>query len=348
MCKDENLSSSSSNISGCLDFGDEKFSIGCWEKKEFVSRDGDTKLAANVFFASIDQRNEKAAGESACTALVAVIAEWLHRNPNRMPIRAEFDSLIREGSAQWRRLCEMDTYQSRFPDGHFDLDTVLEAQVRPLKVARERSFVGFFQPEGVEEDVCDFLKGAMMFDDIWDAIIEETAPKESCEPVVYIVSWNDHFFILKVDPDAYYIIDTLGERLHEGCDQAYIIRFDREATLSHVPKEKSKDECKHDEAGFSQSNTCSSSSTDSLLSRKSPSEGGEYRVEEQRERDGDKSDIDENACEGKEACKCFLKEFFAAVPLRELQVDIKKGLLGKLPLHQRLQIEFHFMSLDSP
>ena len=61
------------------------------------------------------------------------------------------------------------------------------------------------------------------------------------------------------------------------------------------------------------------------MSRKSPSEG-EYRVEEQRERDDDKSDIDENACEGNDECKCFFKEFFDANPLRELQVYIKKAL----------------------
>jgi hypothetical protein len=45
---------------------------------------------------------------------------------------------------------------------------------------------------------------------------------------------------------------------------------------------------------------------------------------------------------GRSACCQFVKEFFAALPLRELQIDIEKGLLGKVPLHQRLQIEFHF------
>eukprot|EP00250_Pteridium_aquilinum_P008190 c17753_g1_i1 orf=659-2863(+) len=343
--KDENLPTL--DVSGCLDFGEEKFSVGSWEMKDFVSRDGHMKLSANVFFASIDQRNERAAGESACTALVAVIADWLHRNPSRTPIKAEFDSLIREGSAEWRRLFDNVTYQNLFPDGHFDLDTVLQAQVRPLRVAPERSFVGFFQPEGVS-DMCDFLEGAMLFDNIWDAIIEETKSVKAnggCELAIYIVSWNDHFFILKVDANAIYIIDTLGERLHEGCDQAYIIRFDKDAKLCHVHNEQDVGE---ERVGCSATDLAPSEAS-------SPELNISVKQQDVAQDMGDggcskhvaELSQDEPVYEGQEACKFFLKEFFAAVPLRELQVDLKKGLLGKLPLHQRLQIEFHFMSLDA-
>ncbi|KAM3234636.1 hypothetical protein P3L10_014672 [Capsicum annuum] len=45
---------------------------------------------------------------------------------------------------------------------------------------------------------------------------------------------------------------------------------------------------------------------------------------------------------GKEACKEYIKSFLAAIPIRELQVDVKKGLMASTPLHQRLQIEFHY------
>lgn len=346
--KDENLPMP--NVSGCLDFGEEKFSVGSWEMKDFVSRDGHMKLSANVFFASIDQRNERAAGEGACTALVAVIADWLHRNPNRTPIKAEFDSLIREGSAEWRQLCDNETYQNRFPDGHFDLETVLQAKVRPLRVAPERSFVGFFQPEGVA-DMCDFLEGAMLFDNIWDAIVEETKCvklNKSYEHAIYIVSWNDHFFILKVDAEAFYIIDTLGERLYEGCDQAYIIRFDKDAKLCHVPNEQNEVEEKAKGLGGPGTDL----ETMEALSAEANISGSQQEVaqdmgDEECSKHVAESSEEEPVYEGIEACKCFLKEFFAAVPLRELQVDIKKGLLGKLPLHQRLQIEFHFMSLEA-
>ncbi|KAM3234709.1 hypothetical protein P3L10_014745 [Capsicum annuum] len=82
------------------EFGDESFAVGSWEQKEIISRDGQMKLQTQIFFASIDQRSERAAGESACTALVAVIADWFHCNPEDMPIKSQLDSLICEGSMQ--------------------------------------------------------------------------------------------------------------------------------------------------------------------------------------------------------------------------------------------------------
>jgi len=45
---------------------------------------------------------------------------------------------------------------------------------------------------------------------------------------------------------------------------------------------------------------------------------------------------------GKDACKEYIKSFLAAIPIRELQADIKKGLMASTPLHHRLQIEFHY------
>lgn len=180
-----------------------------------MSRDGHMKLQTHVFFASIDQRSERAAGESACTALVAVIADWLKSNRNEMPIKCEFDSLIRDGSSEWRTICDNEAYIERFPDKHFDLETILQAKIRPLSIVPEKSFIGFFHPEELENRDFDFLQGAMSFDSIWDEI-SRSASECACnsEPLVYIVSWNDHFFVLKVEQDAFYIIDTLGERLY--------------------------------------------------------------------------------------------------------------------------------------
>ncbi|KAK9289453.1 hypothetical protein L1049_007608 [Liquidambar formosana] len=62
---------SSANRLSLSEFGDDSFAIGSWEQKEVISRDGHMKLQTQVFFASIDQRSERAAGESACTALVS-------------------------------------------------------------------------------------------------------------------------------------------------------------------------------------------------------------------------------------------------------------------------------------
>lgn len=339
---------SSSNLSGCLDFGDEHFAVGSWERQELFSRDGQMKLSADVFFATIDQRSERAAGESACTALVAVIADWLHQNPGRMPIKAELDTLIREGSAEWRKLCDNGKYRERFPDRHFDLDTVLHAKVRPLVDLPEKSYVGFFQPKGMG-DCCDFLQGAMSFDSIWEEII--SVKLNGCfEPAVYIVSWNDHFFILKVEKEVCYIIDTLGERLYEGCNQAYILCFDKDAGLSHVPRLEGEERVSCDSSASSNDTaTCTSASLlqDTGAAEQSPE--CSCSTDHQHETDQGafcQQSVDNGTVyRGKEACKEFIKGFFAALPLRELEIDIKKGLLGSIPLHQRLQIEFHFTSL---
>ncbi|KAK8697233.1 hypothetical protein V6N13_113385 [Hibiscus sabdariffa] len=119
----------------------------CWEEKHFVSRNGLARLKAEVFFASFDQRSERAAGESACTALVAVIAHRLHSNQASMPTRLEFDSLITQGSSQWRKLCSHVAYTDAFPDKHFDLETILESDLNRIAVSQDKSFTGFFSPK---------------------------------------------------------------------------------------------------------------------------------------------------------------------------------------------------------
>ncbi|KAK1409873.1 hypothetical protein QVD17_36402 [Tagetes erecta] len=300
------------NRSSISEFGDDNFAVGNWEQREVISRDSHLKLKTQVFFASIDQRSERAAGESACTVLVAMIADWFQHNHDHMPNKSQLDSLIHEGSLEWRNLCENEVYRVRFPDKHFDLETILEANLRPLLVVHEKSFVGFFHPEEIQEGSFDFLHDAMSFDTMWDEISRES------EPRVYIVSWNDHFFVLKVDSDAYYIIDTLGERLFEGCNQAYILKFDRNTIIYQLPTS---------ESGSDESN------------RKSTSEPAELV-----------KNLSENEviCNGKESCKVYLKSFLAAIPIRELQADMKKGLLSSTPLHHRLQIEFHYTQLQPP
>ncbi|WOL19614.1 hypothetical protein Cni_G28416 [Canna indica] len=301
------------------DFGDDCFVIGSWEAKELVSRDGNMKLATQVFFASIDQRSERASGGSACTALVAVIADWFHGNQDMMPIQSQFDSLIREGSLEWRNLCDKHAYRERFPDKHFDLETVVQAKIRPLSVVPRKSFIGFFHPEGTDSNTgFDFLHEAMSFDSIWDEISRIGSDHSSDgRSQLYIVSWNDHFFVLKVEHDAYYIIDTLGERLYEGCQQAYILKFD-DSTSIHMVSSESK-------------NTNSQAAA--------PGNNGPENLDQEKGTVAVEGDL---VCKGKESCKEYIKSFLAAIPIRELQADIKKGRTSSIPLHQRLQIEFHY------
>ncbi|KAG2686745.1 hypothetical protein I3760_09G022100 [Carya illinoinensis] len=333
---------SSANRSSVSEFGDDNFAIGSWEQKEFTSRDGHMKLETQVFFASIDQRSEQAAGESACTALVAVIADWFQNNHDLMPIKSQFDSLIREGSLEWRNLCENETYMERFPDKHFDLETVLQAKIRPLSVVTGKSFIGFFHPEGMDEGRFDFLHGAMSFDNIWDEISRTglECPGND-EPQVYIVSWNDHFFILKVEPEAYYIIDTLGERLYEGCNQAYILKFDRSTVIykmSNVAEEQTANDQQIATAAEPKNQMAN-------MKEDSPVAGVVVTKLEEPLKIEEEGEV---VCRGKESCKEYIKSFLAAIPLRELQVDIKKGLMTSTPIHHRLQIEFHYTQFLNP
>ncbi|KAF3625433.1 putative GPI-anchored protein PB15E9.01c-like [Capsicum annuum] len=172
----------------------------------------------------------------------------------------------------------------------------------------------------------------MSFDNIWDKISKsaQETPRhgDSC---VYIVSWNGHFFILKVEKDVYYIIDTLGERFFEGCNQAHILKFDQDTTIMQVPSESQQSDDKPScdrkektdvkEAVDERKIVMSTNSDDSMQEDRVPEKNIIYR--------------------GKEACKVYIKSFLAAIPIRELQVDVKKGLMASTPLHQRLQIEFH-------
>lgn len=334
------------NRSSVSEFGDDNFAIGNWEHKEVVSRDGHMKLQTQVFFASIDQRSERAAGESACTALVAVIANWFQTNGDIMPIKSQFDSLIREGSLEWRNLCENETYMERFPDKHFDLDTVLEAKIRPLSVVSGKSFIGFFHPDGMDEGRFGFLQGAMSFDSIWDEICcaGSESPSNS-GPHVYIVSWNDHFFVLMVEAETYYIIDTLGERLYEGCNQAYILKFDRDTTIYKLPSDIQTTEEKP--GGDLQIVNTAVEPKNRPSQQVNPQEscGVTGPVETKPEESTGDEEEAEVACQGKECCKEYIKNFLAAIPIRELQADLKKGLLASTPLHRRLQIEFHYTQL---
>lgn len=268
-----------------------------WQVKEFTSRDGESKLNTNVYFASFDQRSEKASGESACAVLVTLIAHWLHSNQD-MPTRPEFDGLITEGSFEWRRLCDTDNAHLKlFPDKHFDLETVIEANLRPLVVVPEKSYTGFFSPEKFQ---C--LKEAMSFDEIWGEISRDVV---DCEPRIYIVSWNDHFFVLKVEADAYYIIDSLGERLFEGCKEAFILKFD----------------------------------DSSFLYEKVEKAGKTSTIEKEKLK---------LVCSGKECCKEFIKRFLAALPLKHLVEEEKKGSIFNPYLHRLLQVDFHYsFSLSS-
>ncbi|CAM8968727.1 unnamed protein product [Rhodiola kirilowii] len=171
---------------------------------------------------------------------------------------------------------------------------------------------------------------------------------EGAAPLTYIVSWNDHFFVLKVEPEAYYIIDTLGERLYEGCNQAYILKFDR-TTVIHklaLTTESSDDK----PASVNKKELIALDPKGDSVEKNGPMED---QITDRTLVQGDesiKTDVEETeiVCRGKESCKEYIKSMLTAIPIRELLVDIKKGLMASVPVHQRLQIEFHYTEYLHP
>ena len=68
---------------------------------------------------------------------------------------------------EWRNICDIEAYREKFPDRDFDMETVLQDNVCLLFVSPGKSFVGFFQDEGMG-DYFEFLQGDMSFDNIWE------------------------------------------------------------------------------------------------------------------------------------------------------------------------------------
>ncbi|XP_024046416.1 uncharacterized protein LOC112100811 [Citrus clementina] len=194
------------------------------------------------------------------------------------------DSGFAVRSFDWRNLCENEEYIHWFPDKHFDLETVLEAQNCPLFVVPKKSFVVFFHPEGLELGRDHSL-------------------------------WKLTTFI-----------DTSGERLYQGCNQAYIPKFDNDATIKRLPKDTKSSEENNSKA------------SDKAAPGANPFEGTSvvYRVEEG------------TVYRGNVSCNEYIKSFLAAIPVRELHTDIRKGLMASTPLHHRLQLEFHYTRLLKP
>mmetsp|Transcript_28076 Transcript_28076/g.53467 ORF Transcript_28076/g.53467 Transcript_28076/m.53467 type:complete len:1120 (-) Transcript_28076:152-3511(-) len=193
----------------------------------------ETTVTARVFLAGVDQRG--AGGPGACSVLAVKMAEWLLAHPGALPVdpaAAQLDAILRGGVAEWLALCQVKENQLRFPDLHFDLETALGA--RPIEsggqacisTCASRSFVGFLQPEGLAPGACPvldcLLEGVMPLHSIWLELVRVPLP------ATFLVSWNDHFFVLHLPSDGSgcFLIDSLGERLHEGCNRAYILHFD--------------------------------------------------------------------------------------------------------------------------
>lgn len=182
-----------------------------------------------IWYSGFDQCSKEAEGAASCGCCALAVCHWLASHPGEVPTDVEvMGDLIKGGAAQWRCLVADTRLHARFPDGHFDLETVLGHQqgTPQLRLCPERSFVGFFRPPGVVCGVLeDLLQGSLHVQDIWKEL-------ESLAPATFIVAWNDHFLVLRLEggPEGnVFLIDSLGTRLHTLCCCAFAVRFQRDS-----------------------------------------------------------------------------------------------------------------------
>ncbi|KAM6544883.1 hypothetical protein CsatB_025619 [Cannabis sativa] len=183
-----------------------------WSLLELFSHNKEAMLKVKVLFASF------ASGEDACSVIAVLISHWLHCNPNLIPTRLQFESLIIQGSSEWRVLCSTETSYC----GHFDIETVVNTGIRPLSICAHKSIMGIVGVEKFEP-----LKDLFSLDEMWETITKNL----TTEPRVFIVGWDDHFFVLKLELHACYIFDSFGARLFRGCNKAYVLKFDESSVI---------------------------------------------------------------------------------------------------------------------
>ncbi|KAK1400942.1 hypothetical protein POM88_000547 [Heracleum sosnowskyi] len=90
-----------------------------------------------------------------------------------------------------------------------EVGKVDKAKIRSLSVVPRKSFISSSHPDGMEEERFDFLHVGMTIS-----------------------------LSLRVEAEAYYIIDTLRERLYEECNQAYIPKSDQQNQIPQVTSSK--------------------------------------------------------------------------------------------------------------
>ena len=192
-------------------------------------------LQAELFFGSIDQRSADAGGSSACACTAVALASWLEQHPSSLPVAhagMELDDLVRQGCADWRELRAQGDASAAFPDGHFDLDTVLEAPNVRLRAVPGATFVAFVRPPPdllqaagpqAAEALEGLLGGAPALSDALAAAQREAKPHA---PATAVLSLMDHHCCVRLESSGECVLlDTLGERLYEANDKAFIMRF---------------------------------------------------------------------------------------------------------------------------
>eukprot|EP01026_Neomeris_dumetosa_P062472 TRINITY_DN5911_c0_g1_i11.p1 TRINITY_DN5911_c0_g1~~TRINITY_DN5911_c0_g1_i11.p1 ORF type:complete len:764 (-),score=131.61 TRINITY_DN5911_c0_g1_i11:854-2806(-) len=215
-----------------------------WWRKRISTRANEHSIAldVDVCYAKFDQRSSQAEGYAACACMSVVLAEWLLQNPGKLPIQqGQMEQLLLTGARDWQLIQQSlgedagaSSRQSN--DGHIYLETALEQLGRQASLVVDGQYVVFLRPfEGSNVKLdCppleEYLSSTPSLSEIWKEM-------EQRAPCVFIVAWNEHFALLEFMEDGrVFFVDTLGERLHEGCDRAYILRFPC-TEVQHLPEE---------------------------------------------------------------------------------------------------------------
>eukprot|EP00873_Tetraselmis_striata_P004773 jgi/Tetstr1/425037/TSEL_015502.t1 len=310
------------------DDGDECFQLGRaisggWISARLTSRGEASETVSahlDLFYGSMDQTSPTADGPAACSCSTLSLSRWILAAGHVPTQPGEMDAALLEGCRQWRALSAVPTHRAAFPDAHFDLDTVLAAQERGpsgasrVRLLPDRSFVGFFRPSGLKcEVLADLLDSAMPLADIWAQI-----GSAQQQPTTYIVGWNDHWFVLHVSDGHCYLLDTLGQKLFDGCDRAFALRFPPTKPAGEVSESRQL-ECDPEAKA--------SSSLKLALHELGAAEG----------------------------CHEFLEKFYTVAPLRQLVSDLNRAIkthgswmdsISPESVLRQLQIDFHRVELE--
>lgn len=113
-------------------------------------------------------------------------------------------------------------------DGDGDSGDVRDERAEGVPLKEEESMgrngsrsgpVGDTPQAGPLSGLRELLKGSLGVEDLWSEMA-------GLAPAVFVVAWHDHFFTLALRASGgAAVVDSLGSRLHDGNDSAYVIDF---------------------------------------------------------------------------------------------------------------------------
>ena len=100
--------------------------------------------------------------------------------------------------------------------------------------------------------------------------------------------------------------------------------FDKDTEMYHLPPGEKKPE---EEKSNTNLVSVAVDNVENVSEQQGENASFQLKDTEPLEDQGNKESGKKLICRGKECCKEFIKGFLETIPLRELQIDIKKGLM---------------------